>query len=165
MPPAQTSRRRHLQNRRRQKIFSSLSISGGRERLKATVEGYAMRYMCLVYLDEEKMVAFAKDPGAIGAFEKEVVAYDQELNDKGVLVMASPLKRVREAVTIRVRDGRMSATDGPFAETKEQLGGFTLIDVRDLNEAIALAECSPLARIGSIEVRPVGHPGWPESTA
>src|SRR5262249_37739261 len=99
-----------------------------------------MRYMCLVYLDEEKMVAFAKDPVAIEALEKEVVAYDQELNDKGVLVMASPLKRVREAVTIRVRGGRMSATDGPFAETREQLGGFTLIEARDLNEAIALAE-------------------------
>ena len=124
-----------------------------------------MRYMCLVYLDEEKMVAFAKDPLAIGAFEREVVAYDRELNDKGVLVMGSPLRRVREAVTIRVRDGRMSATDGPFAETKEQLGGFILIDVRDLNEAIELAGRSPLARIGSIEVRPVGHPGWPESTA
>jgi len=124
-----------------------------------------MRYMCLVYLDEEKMVAFAKDPLAIGAFEREVVAYDRELNDKGVLVMGSPLRRVREAVTIRVRDGRMSATDGPFAETKEQLGGFILIDVRDLNEAIDLAGRSPLARIGSIEVRPVGHPGWPESTA
>jgi len=124
-----------------------------------------MRYMCLVYLEEEKMVALAKDPGAVCTFEKEVVAYDQELNDKGVLVMASPLKRVREAVTIRVRDGRMSATDGPFAETKEQLGGFMLIDVRDLNEAIALAERSPLARVGSIEVRPAGHPGWPESTA
>ena len=124
-----------------------------------------MRYMCLVYVDEEKMVAFAKDPVAIGAFEKEVVAYDQALKDKGVLVMASPLKRVREAVTIRVRGGRMSATDGPFAETKEQLGGFTLIDARDLNEAIALAERSPLARIGSIEVRPLGDPGWPERTA
>lgn len=110
---------------------------GRRERLKARVEGQAMRFMCLVYLDEEKMVAFAKDPLAIGAFEKEVVAYDQALNDKGVLVMASPLRRVREAVTIRVRGGRTLATDGPFAETKEQLGGFTLIDARDLNEAIA----------------------------
>jgi hypothetical protein len=86
-----------------------------------------MRYMCLVYVDEEKMAAFAKDSVTIGA---KVVAYDQELNNKGVLVMASPLKRVREAVTIRVRDGRMSATDGPFAETKEQLGGFMLIDAR-----------------------------------
>ena len=124
-----------------------------------------MRYMCLVYLDEEKMVAFAKDPVAIGAFEKEVIAFDQELNHKGVLVMASPLKRVREAVTIRVRGGRMSATDGPFAETKEQLGGFLLIDVRDLNEAIALAERSPLAKVGSIEVRPLGHPDWPERSA
>jgi hypothetical protein len=123
-----------------------------------------MRYMCLVYVDEEKMAAFAKDSVTIGAFEKEVVAYDQELNNKGVLVMASPLKRVREAVTIRVRDGRMSATDGPFAETKEQLGGFMLIDARDRNEAIALAVRSPLARIGSIEVRPLGHPGWPERT-
>ena len=124
-----------------------------------------MRYMCLIYLNEEKMVAFAKDPVAIGAVEKEVVAYDKELKDKGVLVMASPLKRVRQAVTIRVRGGRMSATDGPFAETKEQLGGFLLIDVRDLNEAIALAERSPLAKVGSIEVRPLGHPDWPERSA
>jgi hypothetical protein len=119
--------------------------------------------MCLVYLDEEKMVALAKDPEAIGALEKEVIAYDQELEDKGVMVMASPLKRVQKAVTVRVRGGRISATDGPFAETKEQLGGFILIDVRDLNEAIALAGRSPLARVGSIEVRPAGHPGWSES--
>ena len=121
-----------------------------------------MRYLCLVYLEEEKMVALARDPAAIGAFEDEVVAYDQEVKEKGVVVMASPLKRVREAVTIRVRNGRKSATDGPFAETKEQLGGFILIEVPDLNAAIAIAERSPLARIGSIEVRPVGHPGWPQ---
>ena len=124
-----------------------------------------MRYMCLVYLEEEKMVALAKDPAAIGAFEEEVVAYDQKLNEKSVLVVASPLRRVREAVTIRVRNGRRLATDGPFAETKEQLGGFILIEVPDLNAAIALAERSPLARVGSIEVRPAGHPGWPQSTA
>lgn len=121
-----------------------------------------MRYMCLVYVDEEKMVALAKDEAAIGAFEKEVQARDRDLEARGVLIMASPLKRVREAVTVRVRDGRMSATDGPFAETKEQLGGFMLVDVRDLNEAIQIAERSPLAKVGSIEVRPVGHPGWPE---
>ena len=124
-----------------------------------------MRYMCLVYIEEEKMVALAKDPAAIAAFEEEVTAYDQKVNEKGVLVIASPLKRVREAVTIRVRNGRKLATDGPFAETKEQLGGFILIEVPDLNAAIAIAERSPLARIGSIEVRPVGHPGWPQSAA
>ena len=124
-----------------------------------------MRYMCLVYLEEEKMVALAKDPAAIGAFEEEVVAYDQKVNEKGVLVVASPLKRVREAVTIRVRSGRKLATDGPFAETKEQLGGFILIEVPDLSAAIAIAERSPLARIGSIEVRPVGHPAWSQSAA
>ena len=121
-----------------------------------------MRYMCLVYLEEEKMVELAKDPTAIGAFEEEVVAYDQEVREKGVLVMASPLKRVREAVTVRIRNGRKLATDGPFAETKEQLGGFILVEVADLNAAIAIAERSPLARIGSIEVRPMGHPGWPQ---
>jgi len=121
-----------------------------------------MRYMCLVYLEEEKMVALARDPAAIQAFEEEVVAYDQKVNEKGVLVIASPLKRVREAVTIRVRNGRALATDGPFAETKEQLGGFLLIEVPDLNAAIDIAQRSPLAKVGSIEVRPVGHPGWPQ---
>jgi len=121
-----------------------------------------MRYMCLVYLEEEKMVALARDPAAIQAFEEEVVAYDQKVNEMGVLVIASPLKRVREAVTVRVRKGRALATDGPFAETKEQLGGFILIEVPDLNAAIAIAERSPLAKVGSIEVRPVGHPGWPQ---
>jgi hypothetical protein len=118
--------------------------------------------MCLVYLEEEKMVSLAKDPAAIGKFENEVTALDRDLKESGALIMASPLRRVREAVTIRVRDGRLSVTDGPFAETKEQLGGFILIEARDLNEAIAVAQRSPLARVGSIEVRPVGHPGWPE---
>jgi hypothetical protein len=79
--------------------------------------------------------------------------------------MASPLKRVREAVTIRVRDGRMSATDGPFAATKESSAASRWSTCATSNEAIALAERSPLARIGSIEVRPAGHPGRPESTA
>jgi len=116
--------------------------------------------MCLVYLDEEKMVSLAKDPVAIGELEREVTASDQDLKESGMFIMASPLRRVREAVTIRVRDGRMSVTDGPFAETKEQLGGFILIEARDLNEAIAVAQRTPLAKIGSIEVRPVGHPGW-----
>jgi len=119
-----------------------------------------MRHICLVYLEEEKMVALAKDPAAIGAFEEEVVAYDQKVNEMGVFVITSPLKRVREAVTVRLRNGRALATDGPFAETKEQLGGFILIEVPDLNAAIAIAERSPLAKVGSIEVRPVGHAGW-----
>ncbi len=83
------------------------------------------------------------------------MAYDDALRKAGHLVVAHALQPVEAATTVRVRNGKLSTTDGPFAETKEQLGGFILIEARDLNEAIQVAAKIPLARRGSIEVRPI----------
>jgi hypothetical protein len=80
---------------------------------------------------------------------------DEELQASGQLILAQALEHVAAATTVRVRYGKLSAAAGPFAETNEQLGGFVLIEARDLNEAIRLAGRSPSARLGSIEVRPV----------
>lgn len=112
-----------------------------------------MKYLCLVYHEEEKI-------NALPASEFEdivnaVLAYREELRQSGHYITSSPLQSVRTATTVRVRGGKVSITDGPFAETKEQLGGFYLIEARDLNEAIRLAAKMPPARIGSIEVRPL----------
>jgi hypothetical protein len=86
---------------------------------------------------------------------EESVAYDDALRKAAYLVVAHALQPIETATTIRVRNGKLSATDGPFAETKEQLGGFMLIEARDLNEAIQVAAKIPVARRGSIEVRPI----------
>jgi hypothetical protein len=112
-----------------------------------------MRYVCLVYLIEEDMNAMTK-PESDACIE-ESVAYDDALRKAGYLVVAHALQPIETATTIRVRNGKLSATDGPFAETKEQLGGFMLIEARDLNEAIQVAAKIPVARRGSIEVRPI----------
>jgi hypothetical protein len=105
-----------------------------------------MKYLCLVYLEESMLRAVADD---------ECMAYGQELDRNGYRIAAEALKPVATATTVRVRDGQVSVTDGPFAETKEQLAGFYLIDARDLNEAVRVASKIPPARVGSIEVRPV----------
>jgi hypothetical protein len=112
-----------------------------------------MKYICLVYLVEKDMSAMTKME-ADGCTE-ESLAYDDTLRRAGHLIVAHALQPVETATTIRVRSGKLSATDGPFAETKEQLGGFILIEARDLNEAIQVAGKIPLARRGSIEVRPI----------
>jgi hypothetical protein len=112
-----------------------------------------MRYLCLVYGEEARLNALPRDQ--VDAFVDEVGAYDEELRAAGRLVWSEALDQTDTAVTVRVRDGRLSATDGPFAETNEQLGGFVLIEARDLNEAIRIAGDIPGARIGSVEVRPV----------
>ena len=94
------------------------------------------------------------------------LGYDTELAASGNLVRAQALQPPETAVLVRVRDGRISATDGPFLETKEQLGGFILIEARDLNDAIRIAAGIPLARHGTIEVRPVYQiPRHDEATA
>jgi hypothetical protein len=85
----------------------------------------------------------------------ETLVYCEELQKSGHLIAAEPLEPVRMSMTVRVRNDRVSVTDGPFAETKEQIGGFFLINARDLNEAIQVASKFPSARIGSMEVRPV----------
>ena len=112
-----------------------------------------MKYICLVYLVEKDMSAMSKKEA--DACIEESLAYDDDLRKTGHFLVAHALQPVEAATTIRVRSGKLSTTDGPFAETKEQLGGFILIDARDLNEAIQVAAKIPMARHGSIEVRPV----------
>ena len=112
-----------------------------------------MKYLCLVYVDERKL-----DPAAEGGpqvEDEECLACDAALRRSGQCLASEALQAVHTATTVRVRNGRVSITDGPFAETKEQLAGFYLIEAGDLNEAIEVASKIPPARIGSIEVRPV----------
>jgi hypothetical protein len=111
-----------------------------------------MRYLCIVYAEERMFDAMSESE--IAALDEASLANDEELRRSGHLILAQALRPVEAATTVRVRDGRMSATDGPFAETTEQLGGFVFIEARDLNEAIQIAGRMPMARIGSIEVRP-----------
>jgi len=112
-----------------------------------------MKYVCLVYLVENDMSAMTKKEA--DACTDESLAYDHALRKAGHLVVAHALQPVESATTVRVRNGKLFATDGPFAETKEQLGGFMLIEARDLNEAIQVAAKSPMASRGSIEIRPI----------
>lgn len=111
-----------------------------------------MRYACLVYFDPQKL--FNRSPEA-EAVLAEVGPHDRELRASGRFVASEALELPREAMTVRVRDGKASVTDGPFLETKEMLGGFVLIEARDLNEAVAIAAKIPLAKLGAVEVRPV----------
>jgi len=116
-----------------------------------------MKYLCLVYLEETTLNALSRSERV--ALSDESVAYCGELQKNGQFIAASPLHPVETATTVRVRDGKTSTTDGPIAETKEQLGGYFLIDVRDLNDALRIASKIPAARLGSIEVRPVKEGG------
>ncbi len=109
-----------------------------------------MKYLCLVYLEEKTFASTADSPT-----DSECFASGESLQNSGHLIAAEPLEPVRTAVTVRIRNGKLSTTDGPFAETKEQLAGFYLVDARDLNEAVQIAAKIPPARVGSIEVRPV----------
>ena len=93
------------------------------------------------------------------ALSNESMTYCDGLQKQGQLLAASPLHPVETATTVRVREGKTSTTDGPFAETKEQLGGYLLIDVRDLNDAVRIASKFPAAQYGSIEVRPLKENG------
>ena len=112
-----------------------------------------MKYLCMVYIEEKKIDAISDAEYA--KLVAESLAFIEELRASGNYVAAEPLQRVATATTLRVRNGQVSMIDGPFAETKEQLGGFFLIEARDLNEALRLAARIPPARIGSIEVRAV----------
>jgi hypothetical protein len=112
-----------------------------------------MKYLCLLYNEERHLAAMP--PAAVEAVAGECVAYDEALARDGKFVACERLQPTRAARTVRFGDGKMSVTDGPFAETKEQLAGFYLIDARDFEEAIALAAKIPPARLGCVEVRPV----------
>lgn len=112
-----------------------------------------MKYLCLAYRDEQRLDALSREE--MNALIEETLTYNEELRRSGHLIAAEALQGVRTAVILRVRDGRLSVTDGPFAETKEQLGGFFLINARDLNEAIQVASRTVQARVGCLEVRPI----------
>lgn len=112
-----------------------------------------MKYICLAYEEESALNALSKSEWDI--LRAETLSYLEELQKRGHVVAAEALQSVRSAATVRVRSGKVSMTDGPFAETKEQLGGFFLINARDLNEAVQIASRWPSARLGSIEVRPI----------
>jgi hypothetical protein len=112
-----------------------------------------MKYVCLIYDQEAKLGSMSQD--ALDAFMGEYAEFTSAIRQSGHFVGGEALQPAQSATTIRVRNGRTSATDGPFAETKEQLGGFYLIEARDLNDAIQVAARIPSARLGSVEVRPV----------
>jgi len=112
-----------------------------------------MKYACLVYYDEKKVYSMPKEEWR--SLVGECLAYGDEVRESGHFTGGDALLATNTATTVRVRSGRLSVTDGPFAETKEQLAGFYLIEARDLNEAIQVASRIPPARLGSIEIRPV----------
>lgn len=116
-----------------------------------------MKYLCLVYVEETILHALPSHERV--ALSDESMAYCDRLQKIGQLLAASPLHPVETATTVRVREGKASTTDGPFAETKEQLGGFLMLDVPDLNDAIRIATHFPAARYGSVEVRPMKELG------
>jgi hypothetical protein len=112
-----------------------------------------MRYLCLIYAEETKVGTMSKSEAE--AFTGEYFAFTEGIEKSGHFLGGEALEPVHTATTLRVRNGKLSTTDGPFAETKEQLGGFYLISARDLNEAIQVASRIPSARLGSVEVRPI----------
>ena len=112
-----------------------------------------MRYLCLIYDEEQKLAAMPKSES--DAFMGEYFAFTDGIRKSGHYLAGEALQPVGTATTVRVRNGKLSTTDGPFAETKEQLGGYYLINARDLNDAIQIAAKIPSARLGSVEVRPV----------
>ena len=105
-----------------------------------------MKYLCLVYLDERRLDEVA---------DSDCMACGEGLRASGHMIAAEALESVHTATTVRVRNGKLGVTDGPFAETKEQLGGFYVLDCKDLDEALAWAAKIPTAKSGCVEIRPV----------
>jgi len=118
-----------------------------------------MKYACLVYIDEKKLESLseAEQLAAIVADCDAAITWEAELKKNGHHVFSAGLQSVRTATTVGQRNGKVSITDGPFAETKEFLGGFTIIDAKDMNEAIRLVSKFQ-AQLGSVEIRPVMDP-------
>jgi len=105
-----------------------------------------MKYLCLVYLDENRLNELP---------DEDCVAYDTAIRNSGQCLASEALQSVQTATTVRVRNDSITITDGPFAETKEQLSGFYMIDAKDLDDAIHIASNIPPAKVGSIEIRPI----------
>jgi hypothetical protein len=116
-----------------------------------------MKYMLLVYMDEKAMSENERE-----ACNAESAQLAQDIHARGQYLCASPLQSIATATSLRIRSGKSLVTDGPFAETREQLGGFFLIDARDLDDALGIAARIPAAHKGTIEVRPLRElPGLP----
>jgi len=136
-----------------------LSISDGLQRLSGEsgkgppVIGGTVRYLCLIYDEEKKWETMSKEQGE--ALMGEYFAFTDAIKKSGHHLAGEALQPTHTATTVRVRQGKISTTDGPFAETKEQLGGYYLINAKDLNDAIQIAAKIPSSKIGSIEVRPI----------
>jgi hypothetical protein len=112
-----------------------------------------MKYLCLIYDNEKEWVKFPKD--VQDKYMGDYGAFTEGLKKSGKFVGANQLQPTQTATTVRSRNGKISTTDGPYAETKEQLGGYYLIEAKDLNDAIQVAARIPSAQSGSIEVRPI----------
>jgi hypothetical protein len=119
------------------------------------MQEYEMNYLLLIYANEAEFAAM--DPAAMTTMTKDYTEFTKGIVQGGQFKAGDRLKPVSTASTVRVRNGKTAITDGPFAETREQLGGYYLIDAKNLDEAIAIAARIPGAKIGSIEVRPI----WP----
>jgi hypothetical protein len=112
-----------------------------------------MKFICLAYEEERVLNDLSAEDWV--ALRRETLDYVELLRERGHLIDARPLQSATRAATLRVRDGTLAVTDGPFAETKEQLGGFFILDAADRDEAVRLASRWPSARLGTIEVRPL----------
>jgi hypothetical protein len=112
-----------------------------------------MKYLCLAYEAEQLFNELTESEWH--ALREETLGYVESLRSSGHLVLAHPLQSARTAATLRVRQGELAVTDGPFAETKEQIGGFFMIEAESFDEAVRIASKWPSARLGTIEVRPI----------
>lgn len=112
-----------------------------------------MQYLLMIYEDEKNWAKLSE--AEAGKIFGEYMAFTNEIQKSGHYIGGNPLQGIQTATTVRVKDGKVTKTDGPFAETREQLGGYYLIEAKDLDEACAIGARLPAARTGSIEVRPV----------
>ena len=112
-----------------------------------------MRYLCLIYDEEKKLESMPKDES--DKFMGEYFSFTDNIKKAGQYIGGEALQPVQTATTVRVRNGKISTTDGPFAETKEQLGGYYLINAKDLNDALQVASRIPSAKTGTVQVRPI----------
>jgi len=125
-----------------------------------------MQFICLVYLSDDATSGFSKEDHA--ELDRSNLAYDASLQRQGHFVSSAALASTSAAVTVRKRNGLICATDGPFAETKEHLGGFIIVEARDRAEALALVSRDPMIELGSVEIRPImniAEPGFADWAA
>ena len=122
-----------------------------------------MKYLCLIYENEQDWTSMSEEQG--NAIMHEYFAFTNKHRESGQVLAGEALQPTNTATTVRVRNGKISTTDGPFAETREQLGGYYLLDAKDLNEAIQIAAKIPAVRTGSIEVRPIMEFDRPDASS